>query len=67
MDEKLKHSYTFQSSFSWDYMVEPMHLEFSTDDPIAFEKVRTFINDLMTEAECGQITLNNESKKGKHE
>ena len=59
MDEKLKHSYTFQSSFSWDYMVEPMHLEFSTDDPIAFDKVRQFITSLISEAECGQITLMN--------
>lgn len=64
MDDKLKHSYTFQSSFSWDYMVEPMRLEFSTDDPIAFDKVRQFITGLISEAEFGQITLNNESKKG---
>lgn len=59
MDEKLKHSYTFQSSFSWDYMVEPMHLEFSTDDPIVFSKVRYFITSLISEAEYGQIALMN--------
>lgn len=66
MDEKLKHSYNLNSIFDWGY-AEPMRIEFSTTDPIIFDRARGALLTLISEAEYNQITLQNETKKGQHE